>query len=160
MQRAVVPVVALIAVIALAAVFGLRGPSQTQPAPAPDKAPATSAPAPEGTMRPFVPPAKPAPGTKAAGKLPLRAVHDELRRLEPTLRGCYDAELADDPALAGRWSITFDVAPDGTTGTVVVQGAPSVERMHGCIRDEVREWTFPESELGTKVVHSVRFEPS
>jgi hypothetical protein len=72
-----------------------------------------------------------------------------VRRQLPTLRSCYEAALARDPAVHGRIEATWDVR-DGRSHRVRVDsnatGSPPLAR---CVGRSLRAWTFDPALEGT-----------
>ncbi len=72
-----------------------------------------------------------------------------VRAYEPRLRLCYDRARATRPTLAGRVTMRFVIARDGSLTNVDVAGLPAAPEVATCIRGELQSSHFPRPESGT-----------
>jgi hypothetical protein len=72
-----------------------------------------------------------------------------VRAYEPRFRPCYDRARATRPTLAGRVNMRFVVSRTGALTDVDVSGLAEAPEVATCIRDELRQTTFPRPEAGT-----------
>jgi hypothetical protein len=77
----------------------------------------------------------------------------------PTLQVCYERRLKVDESLAGRWSLTFTVTPEGGTEDVVVKGLERQDaELESCVAGIVTErWRFSKINVRQPVKRTVRF---
>lgn len=72
-----------------------------------------------------------------------------VRRNQAAVRYCYENELQRQPSLAGRITIHWRIARNGSVGSARV-GSSSMRnaRVEGCIVRQVRRWRFPQPDGG------------
>jgi hypothetical protein len=67
-----------------------------------------------------------------------------VQRHENDIRVCYNHALQRDPVAAGRVSMQFLIAVDGTVPVAFVESSAIDDwRLHECISATIRRWTFP-----------------
>jgi len=118
------------------------------PAPAPPPAIPPLPRDPSAAPSPVDPPSEP-PAAAPSGR---DSIQTTIRSHLSEVRGCYEAELARAPDLAGRLTVAFDIDPAGTVLDARVEdttlpGAPG-ERVGACILRHLRTWTFAPPESG------------
>ncbi len=61
---------------------------------------------------------------------------------------CYEKELAQDPELSGKLSVSWRIMLDGKVGKVLVESGLGHKRLEGCVKRQIERWRFPEPEGG------------
>ena len=93
------------------------------------------------------------PTAEIRGSLDKQVIKQVIRKRMNDVKGCYEAELAKRPELAGRTTVAFTISADGSVTESSVESStldsPAAER---CIAAGVRKWTFPPPEGGGLVV--------
>jgi TonB family protein len=97
-------------------------------------------------------------GPGVMGSLPRETIQRVVRRNIEQIKRCYQRELQVSPALTGRVTVKFVIAPSGAVQEATIRdsnlGRPEVE---SCITRAVRRWRFPRPEGGGMVVVSYPF---
>ena len=108
-----------------------------------------------GSAKPSKPPvAEVVPGApEVRGALDKELIRRIVRRHLTEVKFCYEKERTRNPALQGRITLQFTIAPTGAVATSIVQsttlGNPSVEQ---CFAGAIRRWEFPKPQGGVVVV--------
>ncbi|NUQ76364.1 MAG: AgmX/PglI C-terminal domain-containing protein [Polyangiaceae bacterium] len=106
-----------------------------------------------------------APGGNQAvqpnGKLAPETIRDVVRATFGGLRACYEAALANDPALAGQISVKFTIHQDGSvSGTQTDSSTIGDAVMVDCVLDHFAGIQYPASNAGdASVIYPVMFSP-
>lgn len=93
------------------------------------------------------------------GGLDRAAVREVVRARIADVRGCYNTELLDDPAVAGRIVLAFTVTPAGDVREASVAESTMPARFDACVRAAVTTWAFPASERPTEIRYPFALEP-
>ncbi|HJL18232.1 MAG TPA: AgmX/PglI C-terminal domain-containing protein, partial [Sandaracinaceae bacterium LLY-WYZ-13_1] len=113
--------------------LGLRGTGRGGGGPAPPDPSRDATPGGARGGRPLV-----------AGALSRQEIQGVIRRHLDAIRFCYEQRLAQDPDLAGRVTVRFEISPEGRVRTARVSASTlndaAVER---CVVRQVRRWRFP-----------------
>lgn len=100
-----------------------------------------------------------APG--APGEVSKEAVRAVVRNNLDLVRGCYEAGLRRDPALRGRVTLEFRIAPDGRVEASEIVERDVPEAVAECIRYGSQTWRFPAPRCGSVTVrYPFVLEPS
>jgi hypothetical protein len=79
------------------------------------------------------------------------------------IRSCYNAGLRENPKLAGRISIAFEIGSNGKVNSSAVEATiePADEGVGECFAKAVKRWTFPKPREGAtvSVVYPFELEP-
>jgi hypothetical protein len=160
-----------------------KGKEQPAPGPQPGKTskpqPVAEAPAPAAGPEPEPGSTSPRPAPSGSVGISIggpRVRRDDGRTLEdpeeirmmigermaegiPTLQVCYERRLKVDESLAGRWSLTFTVQPNGTTSSVAVKGIERQDaELESCVAGIVSErWRFSKINVQQPVKRTIRF---
>lgn len=93
------------------------------------------------------------------GELKKAEIDPVMKEHLPSIRGCYQAQLARRPELAGKVVMKFVVAKDGTVSSATVKSttlnSPETE---GCMIAEFGKMRFPAPRGGGIVIVSYPFE--
>jgi TonB family protein len=93
------------------------------------------------------------------GSLPREVIRRVIRRHINEARYCYERELARDPDLAGRVTISFVISPDGSVASAdVASSTLGSDAVESCLSTAVRRWAFPAPQGGGIVRVSYPFE--
>ncbi|HEY6100433.1 MAG TPA: AgmX/PglI C-terminal domain-containing protein [Anaeromyxobacter sp.] len=106
--------------------------------------PAAAAPAPEAPPpRPSAP--APAPAGEASWGEPESGLVKKLfRTRHAEVKRCYEAALAREPSLRGRFTLRFTISPGGALEDVSVAGSTFGRReVPECVAAVVRRWRTP-----------------
>lgn len=92
------------------------------------------------------------------GVLDKSVIDAVIKRNMAQIRYCYQRELDKDPAFAGRLTVKFVIAGDGTVTSATTKATtmnnPAVE---SCINGRFMKFTFPEPKGGGIVIVSYPF---
>ena len=89
-----------------------------------------------------------------------RAVARVLSKRLPRLTSCYQRQLNAKPDLAGRWTLTFSVQPDGSVLRPVATGqSMRDDALETCLTDQMKMWRFPKIAKAAPVKKTVTFRP-
>ncbi len=104
------------------------------------------------------PPARP---RDAVGRIPPETIQAAVRSRFGAMKSCYEAGLARNPALAGRVTVKYVIARDGTTMDAADEGSTLPDReVVACVVGEFRKLTYPRPDDGyVTVVYPVEFSP-
>jgi TonB family protein len=92
------------------------------------------------------------------GSLDKEIIRRIIRRHINEVRFCYEQELAKRPALGGRITVQFTVAPSGQVITSQLRSSTmGDERVESCTVQAVRRWEFPQPPGGGVAVVSYPF---
>jgi hypothetical protein len=92
------------------------------------------------------------------GSLSREVIRRVVRRHVNEVRFCYEQELANRPALAGRVTVSFAISSTGAVQTAAVSNTTlSNARVEGCMVQAVRRWTFPAPDGGGVVIVNYPF---
>ncbi len=91
-------------------------------------------------------------GPEVQGEMDRDAIRDVVRAHIAEIRQCYNQGLAEDPKLAGRLAVHFEI---GRTGRVTSAQLQSSDLGHAgvesCVVGAVKDWKFPRPRGGGKV---------
>ncbi|HJK92225.1 MAG TPA: AgmX/PglI C-terminal domain-containing protein [Polyangiaceae bacterium LLY-WYZ-15_(1-7)] len=86
------------------------------------------------------------------GPLPREAVRRVLRRHERELRHCYATARREQPELAGRLLVEFEIGPQGRVGSArVTENGLGHAALAQCVVRRLRRWRFPHPDVGGTV---------
>jgi len=81
------------------------------------------------------------------GPLDRAVIERMVRGYLPELRGCYERELAADPAMTGAVTVTFTAGPDGRVTTTSVLGSGVTAAVSACVVRVVQTLSFPAGQM-------------
>lgn len=86
---------------------------------------------------------------KSVGGLSKETIRRVVQRHRAEVRGCYEAQLTQQPDMQGRVTIGFVIAPTGRVQSSVVAGSTvKNRRVEQCIASAVKRWSFPAPDGG------------
>jgi hypothetical protein len=95
------------------------------------------------------------------GSLTKEAIHAIITAYSPSVKGCYDDELARSPNLTGRVVVTLKVEPDGHVSTAKVdETTMNNERVESCLVRQLLSWAFPKAGGPAIVTYPMVFQTS
>lgn len=118
-----------------------------------------------GTGRIKVPKGKPPSvrfgETSVSGKLPPEVIQRIVRQSFGRFRLCYEDGLRKDPALAGKVTVTFVIAPDGSVSSSSATGDLPDTAVRSCVGRSFQGLSFPQPEGGgvVRVSYPLIFAP-
>jgi hypothetical protein len=94
----------------------------------------------------------------AMGSMDKEQIRQVIRRNIHQIRACYEAQLAKHPTLAGKISIRFVIAVNGTVSeSNVAQASTNNPELETCLATHVRTWIFPNPKGGGVVIVTYPF---
>lgn len=113
------------------------------------------------SYRPPNVPKMPAQVVGPEGSLTKEAIHAIITAYSPSVKGCYDDELARSPNLTGRVVVTLKVEPDGHVSTAKVdETTMNNERVESCLVRQLLSWAFPKAGGPAIVTYPMVFQTS
>ncbi len=99
--------------------------------------------------------------TNISGSLPPEVVQRIVRQNFGRFRLCYEDGLRKDPALAGKVTVTFVIAADGSVSSAAASGDLPDTAVRSCVARSFNTLSFPRPEKGgvVKVSYPIIFSP-
>ncbi len=95
------------------------------------------------------------------GSLDQKAVNRIVKRNQPAIKHCYEAELRLNPKLNGKVTVEWTIGSTGAvTNASVVSSSLSNSNVEKCILKTVRRWRFPRPEDETVIEYPFIFMSS
>jgi hypothetical protein len=99
--------------------------------------------------------------TNVSGSLPPEVVQRVVRQSFGRFRLCYEDGLRNDPALAGKVTVTFLIAASGDVATATASGELPDAAVRSCVARSFLTLSFPPPDKGgtVKVSYPIIFSP-
>ncbi len=106
-------------------------------------------------------PSRPTP-RKTTGSLEPKQLREVFGQHNSAMQSCYERELKKDSNLEGTVELSLTIATNGSVRrTRVTGGDLRNDQVHECLKENARQWTFPEPEGGAaKVRKPYSFAPN
>lgn len=99
--------------------------------------------------------------TSVQGRLPPEVIQRIVRQNFGRFRLCYENGLRKDPSLAGRVTVSFEIARDGSTTKISAQSTLPDAAVVSCVTGAFKGLSYPQPEGGiVKVTYPIAFAPA
>jgi hypothetical protein len=99
--------------------------------------------------------------TSVQGRLPPEVIQRIVRQNFGRFRLCYENGLRKDPSLAGKVTVSFEIARDGSTTKISAQSTLPDAAVVSCVTSAFKGLSYPQPEGGiVKVTYPIAFAPA